>query len=175
MELKAHLAALACLGLVAGGASLGQIDGFNLASAAQAKGGGNGGGNGGGHGNGGNGGSSHGQSSSNHGKSAEAHGKSVSHETTAAVSDVDSDANSLGALNAAHASATAREHASPNSAVGKIAAYEKSREAASALEDPDAQEQALADAEAQLAADFNLAELTSDQFSQINALLDARQ
>ncbi len=175
MELKAHLAALACLGLVAGGASLGQIDGFNLASAAQAKGGGNGGGNGGGHGNGGNGGSSHGQSSSNHGKSAEAHGKSVSHETTAAVSDVDSDANSLGALNAAHASATARKHASPNSAVGKIAAYEKSREAASALEDPDAQEQALDDAEAQLAADFNLAELTSDQISQINALLDARQ
>jgi hypothetical protein len=173
MKLKAHLATLACLGLIAGGTSLGHIDGFSLVSAAHAKGGGNG--NGGGHGNGGNGGSSHGQSSSDHGKSADAHGKSVSHETTAAISADDSDVNSLGALNAAHASATAREHANPNSAVGKIAAYEKSREAASALEDPTAQEQALDDAEAKLAADFNLAELTSAQISRINALLDARQ
>ena len=173
MKLKAHLAALACLGLIAGGTSLGDIDGFSLVSTAQAKGGGNG--NGGGHGNGGNGGSSHGQSSSDHGKSADADGKSVSHETTAAVSENDADASSLGALNAAHASATARAHANPNSAVGKIAAYEKNREAASALEDPDSQEQALDDAEAQLAADFNLTELTSDQISRINALLDARQ
>lgn len=175
MKLKAHLAALACLGLVTGGTSLGHIDGFSLVSTAHAKGGGNGGSNGGGHGNGGNGGSSHGQSSSDHGKSADAHGKSVSHETTASVSDVDSDANSLGALNAAHASATAREHANPNSAVGKIATYENSREAALALQDPIAQDQALDDAEAELAQAFGKTELTAAQIDQVNALLDARR
>lgn len=172
MKLKNHLAALACLGLVAGTASLGYFDGFSLVGVAQAKDGGKGGG----HENGGSGHSSadH-DKSADHGKSADAHGKSVSHETSAAVSDDDSDANSLGALNAAHASATAREHANPNSAVGKIATYEKSREAALALQDPDAREQALDDAEARLAADFKLAELTNDQIRQINALLDARQ
>jgi hypothetical protein len=173
MKFKSHLAALACLGLVAGGAPLSQIDGFSLVSFAHAKGNGNG--NGGGHGNGGNGGSSHGQSSSDHGRSAAAHGKSISHENTAAVSDIDSDASSLGALNAAHASATAREHAAPNSAVGKIATYEKSREAALTLQDPAAQAQALDDAETELAEAFGKTELTTAQIDQINALLDARQ
>lgn len=167
MKFKAHLAALACLGLVAGATSLGHIEGFSLVTTAQAKGGG--------HGNGGNGGSGHGQSSSDHGKSADAHDKSVSHETTAAASADDSDANSLGALNAAHASATARAHANPNSAVGKIATYEKSREAALALQDPIAQDQAMDEAEAELAQAFGKTELTADQIDQVNALLDARQ
>jgi hypothetical protein len=40
-------------------------------------------------------------------------------------SDDDADASDLGALNAAHASETALAHASPNSRVGKIAAYKE--------------------------------------------------
>jgi hypothetical protein len=173
MRLKTHLAALACLGLLAGGASLGHIDGFSLASTAHAKGGGNG--NGGGHGNGGHGGSDHGRSSGDHGESTDAHDKSLSHVTTASVSENESGAGLLGALNAAHASATARQHASPTSAVGKIATYEKSRVAAQAIQDPAAQEQALADAATQLAQEFGKTELTAAEIDQINALLDARQ
>ncbi|HEB96032.1 MAG TPA: hypothetical protein ENI96_06350 [Sedimenticola thiotaurini] len=68
-------------------------------------------------------------------------------------------ASSLGRLNAAHASATARAHAAPNSAVGMIAEYERaeyaSRYAAEkaadaeqayqeALNDPDISEEELA-------------------------------
>lgn len=59
---------------------------------------GNGNGNGNGHANG----------------HADVHGQSSSHG---------SDASSLGALNAAHASENALAHANPNSRVGKIAAY----------------------------------------------------
>jgi hypothetical protein len=171
MKMKAHFAALACFGLIAGGMSLGHIDGFSLVGIAHAKDGGNGGG----HGNGGAGGSDHGHSSTDHGKSADAHGKSVSHEATASISENESDAGALGALNAAHASATARKHASPNSAVGKIATYEESREAALTLQDPAAQEQALDDAETELAQAFGKTELTAAQIDKINALLDARQ
>src|SRR5690606_41778847 len=86
-----------------------------------------------GHGNGGNGGSGH--SSAEHGKSAEAHSRSDSRKTGVAGSEK-SEVGLLGALNAAHASATARAHADPNSAVGKIAAYERSREEALTLQDP---------------------------------------
>src|SRR5262250_502041 len=51
-------------------------------------------------------------------------------------------ASSLGALNAAHASETALAHASPNSRVGKIAAYKEAAIAAKAAD------QAVADAQA---------------------------
>jgi len=53
-------------------------------------------------------------------------------------------ASSLGALNAAHASANALAHASPNSRVGKIAAYKEAAIAAKAAD------QAVADAQANL-------------------------
>lgn len=66
---------------------------------------------------------------------ADAHGQNDSHGSVA---------SSLGALNAAHASDTAFANASPNSRVGKIAAY---RDAALATQTAD---QAAADAQANL-------------------------
>jgi hypothetical protein len=171
MRVKAYLAVLTCFGLAAGGASLASVDGLSLTSAAHAKGAGNSGG----HGNGGRGGSSNGKSSAGHDKSAAVHGKSATHRTFVATSQSASVTRSFGALSAAHASATAREHAAPNSAVGKIATYESSREAALALQDPAAQAQALDDAEMQLAAAFGRTELSAAEIDRINALLDARQ
>ena len=162
MKPNRYLAALACAGLVAGTVSLSQLGPVGFVSAAYAK---NGGGNGGGNGNGGNGGNASGHSA-DHGKSAEAHDKNDAKSK---------EANALGALNAAHASAKARAHASPNSAVGKIATYEKSREAALSLQDPAAQQQALETAEAKLAASFGMSSLSPEQVSQVNTLLDARK
>lgn len=162
MKPNRYLAALACAGLAAGTVSLSQLGPVGFVSAAYAK---NGGGNGGGNGNGGNGGNASGHSA-DHGKSAEAHDKNDAKSR---------EANALGALNAAHASAKARAHASPNSAVGKIATYEKSREAALSLRDPAAQQQALETAEAKLAASFGMSSLSPEQVSQVNALLDARK
>jgi hypothetical protein len=162
MKPNRYLAALACAGLAAGTVSLSQLGPVGFVSAAYAK---NGGGNGGGNGNGGNGGNASGHSA-DHGKSAEAHDKNDAKSR---------EANALGALNAAHASAKARAHASPNSAVGKIATYEKSREAALSLQDPAAQQQALETAEAKLAASFGMSSLSPEQVSQVNALLDARK
>lgn len=162
MKPNPYLAALACAGLAAGTVSLSQLGPVGFVSAAYAK---NGGGNGGGNGNGGNGGNASGHSA-DHGKSAEAHDKNDAKSR---------EANALGALNAAHASAKARAHASPNSAVGKIATYEKSREAALSLQDPAAQQQALETAEAKLAASFGMSSLSPEQVSQVNALLDARK
>ena len=78
-------------------------------------------------------------------------------------------------MNAAHASAQARKHANPKLDVGLIAAYDLLRQAALAIEDPVAREQALDDAETRLAADFGRAALTGDEIDKINALLDARQ
>ncbi|MGH6960944.1 MAG: hypothetical protein ACREE7_10705, partial [Dongiaceae bacterium] len=66
---------------------------------------------------------------------ADAHGQNDSHGAVA---------SSLGALNAAHASETALAHASPNSRVGKIAAYKAAALAAQAAD------QAVADAQADL-------------------------
>ncbi len=163
MKANRYLAALACAGLAAGTVSLSQLGPVGFVSAAYAK---NGGGNGSGNGNGGgNGGNASGHSA-DHGKSAEAHDKNDAKSK---------EANALGALNAAHASAKARAHASPNSAVGKIATYEKSREAALSLQDPAAQQQALETAEAKLAASFGMSSLSPEQVSQVNALLDARK
>jgi len=61
------------------------------------------------------------------------------------------EASRLGALNAAHASDTALAHASPNSRVGKIAAYKDAEVAAKAANaDAAAADQAVADAQAKL-------------------------
>jgi hypothetical protein len=62
-----------------------------------------------------------------------------------------STASKLGALNAAHASDTALANASPNSRVGKIAAYKEAELAAkAAAADAAAADQAIADAQAAL-------------------------
>jgi hypothetical protein len=62
-----------------------------------------------------------------------------------------STASKLGALNAAHASDTALANASPNSRVGKIAAYKEAELAAqAAAADAGAADQAVADAQAAL-------------------------
>jgi hypothetical protein len=62
------------------------------------------------------------------------------------------EASSLGALNAAHASDTALAHASPNSRVGKIAAYKEAELAAkAATADAAAADQKVADAQGALA------------------------
>ncbi len=153
MKPNRYLATLACAGLAAGTVSLSQLGPVGFVSAAYAKNGGGNGGNASGH-------------SADHGKSAEAHDKNDAKSK---------EANALGALNAAHASAKARAHASPNSAVGKIATYEKSREAALSLQDPAAQQQALETAEAKLAASFGMSSLSPEQVSQVNTLLDARK
>ncbi|UTW04367.1 hypothetical protein KDX31_04995 [Amphritea atlantica] len=110
-----------------------QITGFDLGNQAQAKGGndgnggGNGGGNSGGHGNsasaGHGNGHGFGHDDNSPGRSATAgnhglgNGKGLGNNQKSVAA-------SLGRLNAAHASATARAHASPNSAVGLIAQYE---------------------------------------------------
>lgn len=62
----------------------------------------------------------------------------------------------------------------PNSSVGKIAAYERSREAALAITDPTLREQALEAAEAKLSTDFHRT-LTTAQIDKVNDLLDARR
>jgi hypothetical protein len=65
------------------------------------------------------------------------------------------------------------ERASPKSAVGKIAAYERAREQALAITDPTQRELALDAAEDQLDASFGRT-LTAAQISKVNALLDAK-
>jgi hypothetical protein len=57
---------------------------------------------------------------------------------------------SLGALNAAHASPTARANASPNSRVGQIAAYERAMQSALAIQDPAKRASAITEARALL-------------------------
>lgn len=200
-RIKSGLVITACFGLVMAGVATSQL---NLISPAFADKGGNGnGGNGGGNGNGGghgNGGGSgkgssgtHGKSSTGHTSAASAHDKmKVEHDKSKAqrasidktrpqktpaivdVTDEDIDANTLGPLNAAHASERARERAAPNSSVGKIATYERNREAALAISDPNLRDQALDDAVTQLESDFGRT-LTDDQVDQVNALLDARR
>lgn len=83
--------------------------------------------NGNGNGNGG-GGSGHGHSGDAKGASAheQAHSAGLGHQKQDAPSAKSKGmgVSQLGRLNAAHASPNAREHAAPNSAVGRIAAYE---------------------------------------------------
>ena len=138
-------------------------------------GGGNGNGNGGGHGNGNGGGAALGAGSATGiGASASAasavdpghHGKGTSGSkggkgSTASKGIKGSTASTLGALNAAHASPNALAHASPNSRVGKIAAY---KDSVAALNTANAN---LAAAQATLAADIRAgapaATITADQ------------
>ena len=160
------------LGLIASNPSVSTFVGANVfVGSALAKDGGNGGG----HGNGsGHSGGNQGKSESHQGV-ASSHDEKPSHvkafKEAAAVADAD-DADHLGALNAAHASLRARELASPKSAVGKIATYERARERALAITDPTQQELALDAAVGQLDASFGRT-LTTAQISKVNALLDA--
>jgi len=169
------LMASVCVGLVASNPSISTFVGENLlVGSALAKDGGNGGGHGNGNGNG--------HSRGNEGKSENHQGVASSNDEkpsrvkavreAAAVADAD-DADQLGALNAAHASVRAMERASPKSAVGKIASYERAREQALAITDPTQRELALDAAEDQLDASFGRT-LTAAQISKVNALLDAR-
>ncbi|MGF1628714.1 MAG: hypothetical protein ACFCUT_04535 [Kiloniellaceae bacterium] len=126
---------------------------FSVDSASALAKGGNGGGNGGGRGGGnagGKGGGNNGAGSDagSAGKSASAAGHNKSETGKAAAA--------LGSLNASHASATSRAHASPNSQVGKLDAYET----ALAAGDLEAAAQALADAANK--------EITSDVVAEVN-------
>ncbi|MFA7416190.1 MAG: Holotricin-3 precursor [Rhizobium sp.] len=80
--------------------------------------------------------------------------------------------NTLAVMNAAHASPIARMFAAPNSAVGRVATYDRARTAALRLTDPVAREEALRNAVAQLQASFALT-LTTAELDQLNAILDA--
>jgi hypothetical protein len=79
-------------------------------------------------------------------------------------------ASELGKLNAAHASATALDHANPNSAVGEIATYEDQMNAAMGLNDPAAKSAAITAARQQLALSSNR-QLTSSAISKIDGML----
>lgn len=139
--------------------------------------GGNGGGNGGGNSGGRGGGYGNGNSASDEnglsarGGSKDNRGQSESRRTSARVDTLGAD--HLGPLNAAHASARARERAAPDSAVGKIATYEQERGLALEISDPVLREEALADAIAGLEDSFGR-KLTDAQVREIDALLDRR-
>lgn len=79
-------------------------------------------------------------------------------------------ANELGNLNAAHASATARANASPNSMVGRIATYENQMQAALAIQDPAARNAAITQAREQLAQSANKS-LTPTAVARVDGLL----
>ena len=79
-------------------------------------------------------------------------------------------ASELGKLNAAHASATALDHAAAKSAVGAIATYENQMAAALALSDPAAQYAAITAARQQLALSTNK-DLTASAASRIDGML----
>jgi hypothetical protein len=85
-----------------------------------------------------------GNGNGNGGGNANGHGKA----DKADKANHGAEASSLGALNAAHASETALANASPNSRVGKIAAYKDAELAAkAAAADAAAADQAVADAQ----------------------------
>jgi hypothetical protein len=110
------------------------FDGATFSPVASQAWAGNGNGNGGGNGNNGNG------NANGHDKTDKDH-----------KANHGAEASSLGALNAAHASETALANASPNSRVGKIAAYKEAELAAkTAAADAAAADQAVADAQAEL-------------------------
>lgn len=138
-------------------------------------GGGNGGGNSGDHGGGksDHSGKGNGSGKSKPGKSVQSKSEKRSTLKTTNVVAV-KEKNTLGPLNAAHASATARAHAAPNSAVGKIAAYELSRDAALAVEDPVERQDLLDQAKLDLEAAFGTT-ISSVELAQVDALLDAKQ
>lgn len=130
-----------------------QITGFDLGNQAQAKGGnggGNGGGNSGGHGNSASAGHGNGHGFGHDDNSPERSATAGSHglgNGKGLGNNQKSVAATLGRLNAAHASATARAHASPHSAVGLIAQYEAAvhaaREASTAEEQAELEQTAM--------------------------------
>ncbi len=137
-------AALAAAPLSLGASGLLSIDAALAAKGGN--GGGNSNGNSGNHGNG-NGASSH----ANKGGSAKASTAKTTKTKAALLKKAVKEkqpniASQLGALNAAHASANAFAHASPNSRVGKIAAYAAASGAATAAQDKVTQ--AVADVQA---------------------------
>jgi hypothetical protein len=145
---------------------------------AKGEGGGNGGGNGGGHGsgNGGNkgGSSSHSGMRDSHRSSAARSSHHKADPTTKSGvtrASVTKDKNTLGPLNAAHASATARANAAPNSSVGRIASYEQARDRALSISDPIKREEALDEAKDQLETAFNRT-ISEKEFQQIDNMLE---
>jgi hypothetical protein len=79
-------------------------------------------------------------------------------------------ASELGKLNAAHASATARDNAAPNSAVGSIAAYDQEMSAALAISDPTSRNAAIVAARQRLALNSNK-DLTPSAAARIDGML----
>jgi hypothetical protein len=126
----------------------------------------NGNGNGGGHGNGN--GNGHGNGNANgHDKTASA--KSNAGDDGSFDDDDDTaSASELGALNAAHASPTALANASPNSRVGKIAAYKEA--AVEAIANDPAVADAQADLDAAKAAALADSVVTSEEQAEIDTL-----
>jgi hypothetical protein len=175
VRFRGILMASICVGLIGSNPSVSTFVGENLfVGSAFAKDGGNGGGhgNGNGHSGGNEGKSENHQGVASSDDKAEKAARKEALEEAVAVADAD-DTDQLGALNAAHASLRARERASPKSAVGKIATYERAREKALAITDPTQQELALDAAVDQLDAAFGRT-LTTAQISKVNTLLDAR-
>ncbi len=82
----------------------------------------------------------------------------------------DTGKNTLGNLNAAHASATARANASSNSMVGRVATYENQMQAALAIQDRAARNAAIVAAREQLAQSANKP-LTRDNIARVDAML----
>src|SRR5215813_5645785 len=103
---------------------------------------GNGHGDGNGHGNG----NSNGHAKDNSGDSDASDGSDASASSGTGDDDDDASASELGALNAAHASPQALAHASPNSRVGKIAAYKNAALAAQPADQAVADAQSAVDA-----------------------------
>lgn len=131
--------------------------GHSELGSAHAARGGNGGGNGNGPGGGGNGPGNNGRGNAfgHAGRDAdggEGAGNGVGHGNNLGNSH-GKIASALGRLNAAHASANARAHAAPNSAVGRIAAYEEAARinaAVTTLNDPEATQEQIDAARAAL-------------------------
>ncbi|HCL67054.1 MAG TPA: Holotricin-3 precursor [Rhizobium sp.] len=148
------------------------------AYAANGNGAGNGGGNSGGNGSGnGAGNGSNAGGSSPNGASTNTRTQTrtptgTQLKTTTRTKAQTRTQNTLAVMNAAHASPIARMFAAPNSAVGRVATYDRARTAALALTDPVAREEALRNAVAQLQASFALT-LTAAELTQLNAILDA--
>jgi len=129
---KLTLSLFAASALILGPVALDAQTSIDLGSSAQAAQGGNGNGNGGGNGGGssnsnrGGSGNSSAKASSSFDDGNSKRGNALGHTKDKSLgNDRGAIASKLGALNAAHASANARLHASPNSRVGLIATYER--------------------------------------------------
>jgi len=101
-------------------------------------------------------------------------GRSSSNTSTTSPSQTSAQgkaAASLGNLNAAHASATARSNAAPGSIVGQIAAYETAMKSALAIENPTQRAAAITAARQDLALTANK-QLTPAAVTRVDSLLD---